>query len=287
MKIGFLRVMSLAMLFCFVCPVRADVNLGVTLEHRQVLRHEKVVAFIDLKNANNEPVAIDNYGQYLKNDISLDIYREGRERDKLPKQADRRLVKKMLVMPDEQQRIMVELTDWYDLSRVGRYYVAPKLVWNGRAYTGSAKVLDVVEGIEIRRITRTVPGYQGRLRTFSLRYWAREGGEHLFLRVSEKGGGLVFDTVRLGRLIRFFEPQMTVGRRGKVEIIHQSGPLSYLKSTLSSDGAGLVFEDQVTMRSPEGEPVQRALITGLLNMDVGPASDEAAEAGDVTAKQKD
>jgi hypothetical protein len=82
-----------------------------------------------------------------------------------------------------------ELTRWYDLARTGKYAVWFEVVWRSRVHRSNKILFDIVRGIELQRMTRTVPGYSDLQWEYSLRYWARphngREAEFLFLSVDD------------------------------------------------------------------------------------------------------
>ena len=252
------------------------VNIGMELEHRQVVQHEDILAFVTLENDSGIPLALDTYDEYAKNTITFEVVRDGKWHEPLPKRPGR-IVERALMMPDERQQFMVDLGDWYSLQRPGRYFVAPELTWNGRSYKGKKVMLDVVNGFEIQKIRRAVPGYQDLHRDFRLIYWARDGAEYLFLRVDEVESGQTYGAIQLGTLVRVFEPKMEVDRDGKIEILHQASRSAYLRTTLVSLRNSVELEDQVALRDMNSSPIMRALTRGLADMDVSEPGSTAAQ----------
>ena len=150
---------------------------------------------------------------------------------------------------------MKEVGDWHRLTRPGTYTIRVEAKFAGRVYESNPVTLPVVTGLVLAETQQVLPGYPDRQRRYGLRYWKRDGHEHLFLRVDETVAGVNWNygSVDLGRLVRFFQPTLSVDREGRVRVVHQSGRDRMTRSFFKSDPDQLRFVNQ-THHLPTGEP---------------------------------
>jgi len=160
---------------------------------------------------------------------------------------------KMTINPGEKQDFITDITLRYDLAAVGRYVVRAVVVVGTTRYESNAVVIDVVRGIEITSVTKSVSGYSDRSRRYVLRYWARNQYEFLFLCVEEDGGRTSYGVFSLGPVIRVAKPVLEVDRAGNITVIHQATRMTFLHSKFEATPDGVFFVDQ-TYRTADGKP---------------------------------
>ena len=105
--------------------------------------------------------------------------------------------------------------------------------------------MDVVDGIELKSVSRSIPGDPNRIRKYSIRYWTRDRKESLFFRSEEEATEMVYGVHYIGGLIRVFKPALNVDRKGNVTILHQSGRSLFTKTTFKSESYAVRFVDQI------------------------------------------
>jgi len=159
-------------------------------------------------------------------------------------------------VPDESREFSFDIGIWYDLSRMGKYLVYATAERGGKSYASNQVMVEVVNGIELRSVTKAAPGGSGRVLTYSLRYWARNRGEFLFLRVDDKENRMNYGVYLLGPLVRVFAPAIEVDRNGRITVVHQSGADRFSKTVFQFTDAGMQFVEQT--HSGRGVPAPRA-----------------------------
>ena len=174
------------------------------------------------------------------------------------------LVKGVVIEPGRGREIRRDLTLWYDMGAMGRYMVTAEIAWDGRIMASRPVVLEVVRGIELQQVSRGVRGYPNLKRTYSLRYWPREGAEQLFLSVDESPTGLNYGVFRLGPVVRVFKPVVEVDGQGKIVVVHQSTSRRFVRSVLKGSRERIYFEGQsVHVPEPSSrEPPDDELVEG-------------------------
>ena len=227
-------------LLCGVHALRADLQLRFSLDPDTALLYESASVFMRIRNDSLYPLEIGPDGPArLRLSVTMVDGRQVRRINQRPFFSPRRL------MPDEQTDIMFDITRFFDFSHEGRYRVEMELLWNERSYAAPARIVEVVRGMELTSIQRSVPGYSNVDRVFTLRYWRRDGGEKLFLVVEEPRGSTIQGVFELGALMRVSTPRINADRHGNVVVVHQSAPNRYTRTVLKSTGEGVSLVDQL------------------------------------------
>lgn len=257
---------------CCQADVLADLKIRFSIDPETALLNESVSVFLRLMNDSMYPLEIGPEGPARINvTVKTTEGREVRRLNQRPFFSSRR------VMPDEYTDIMFDLNMFFDIQREDRYRVELEIVWNKRTYEANAQILDVVAGFELKAIRRTIPGYPDTDRIYSLRYWRREGGEKIFLRVEEPSNRIVHGVFALGSLLRFAEPQVAADRYGNVTVVHQSAPQRFTRTEFRSTGEGVSLVDQIYF------PTYAEALRG--KRDVLPPQSELPEDGDSSVRE--
>jgi len=229
-------------------------QLKLRLEHSVTLQYEPIAAFVTIVNDTARPFVISEAGQESAAVLELVIRREvNGEEEEVARLKEALLVEKVYISSDQKEEVMIEMSNFYDMREEGRYLVSVKVVWNGKTYWSERTVISVVAGLELASVSKSVPGYPDRVRTYSLKYWARESKEFLFLMVEEEPSKLVYGVFQLGPLVRVFKPFVEVDRAGNVRTVHQAGNDCYVHTFFKSDRDKVRFLDH-TYRRANGDP---------------------------------
>jgi hypothetical protein len=150
----------------------------------------------------------------------------------------------LLLRPDEERALMIDVTRFFDMTAEGRYRISVRCHWRGQTWGSREHLVSVVSGIEVASITRSVSGYEDQPRTYSLRYWRRKGMEYLFLSIDDKSTARNLGVFSLGAVIRVFRPVLRVDRFGNIIVVHQSGRIRYTRSVFRIEQDVVSFIDQ-------------------------------------------
>jgi len=238
------RMISACALALFLIPLSsvADILIKLEIEHLSLVEGEPVNILVTFYNEGERDVIIDseNGGNA---DFYFDIQRiNGSSGRRISKKT---LVERMKLKPDEQYSVLVDAGDYYDLLGEGRYIIAGVISVDGKQYRSERKVIEVVSGIELVRQNRTVMRNGiDHVRSYSLRYWAREKKEWLFLVVEDDEGEASFGAFLLGPVIRYFKPELKTDREGNIVTYHQSGPNRFTRTVFQSTPYEITFLDQ-------------------------------------------
>ena len=219
----------------------SQVTVELEFEHRKLVQNEPVIAFVTVSNIGTEPFSVSPGG---KGRSTVDIYIRRRNGDSVERFNEEPMVKKLKVLPREKRRIMVNVSRFYDLRRMGGHIARAEVNHQGAEYASRRIFFDVVGGLPLGRKRAPVPGMAGVFRTYQLSYLARGGQETLFLSITEDPSDRYFRAYSLGRLVRVHPPEIDIGRGGEVIIRHQSSPKRITRSILKSDKDGISFADQ-------------------------------------------
>lgn len=236
-------------------PADAQIRIGLKLEHRTVLQFEPIRAFITVYNDSSEILSVsDEAGK----EFDLRFVVEESNGTPVRQTGEAPVCRRLMILPGSNQAMMRNVTDWCRMLGLKHYRIVAEAVWRGDRYVSNPVTVNVVSGLALTEVTRVLPDYGGRIRRYGLRYWKRDQYEHLFLRVDEETGGVSmnYGVVDLGRLIRVYEPELTVDADGIVRVSHQSGRRCFTRTVFRSDHDRLRFVDQ-TYHLPNGDPYPR------------------------------
>ena len=229
----------------------AEIRVMVRFEHSDFLVNEDVHALVALYNGQDVPLRI--CGEKDKGCAQLTFLIEPTANEWLKKHRKGPIIKGIDIDPGRDREMVVELTRWYNLATEGRYMVRAVLHKDGKMITSPKTVVEIVPGIELKKTSRSVAGYDELIRTYSLRYWKRGRLEVLFLSIDEEPTGINYGVFELGPLLRVQAPSLSVSRKGRVEIRHQRSADCFVRTKLQSGRHRVEFVDQ-RFELPSGEP---------------------------------
>ena len=246
-----LCVLWLGMAACAAAQVEG-LHLKLKLEYPSTIQYEPVVAFLTIANNTAKPFVVSESGRQSAAVLEFAIRRNNNEA--APRLNERLVADKIYIPSDQKEDAMIELSDFYDMREPGRYMVSAMVTWDGKTYWSERQMLDVVSGIELASVSKSLPDYQDRIRKYTLRYWNRQGREYLFLVVEEEETKLNYGVFQLGPVVRLsFKPFVEVDREGNVRVVQQTGNDCYIHSFFKSDRNGIRFLDHAYRRE-NGDP---------------------------------
>lgn len=216
-----------------------QIDISCRLRHGKVLQYEPVLATLAVANETLQPIEWappDGEGR-----ISFDV--EEASGGLLLRTEDPLLKEPFMLAPQEESRRTFNLQTAYGIRRLGQYTIRARVGCGGRVFVSPKLFLDVESGLEIARLVAGVPGDASAMRTYTLRTLHRDGGERIFLRITDEEQGMCYGVVELGRLVRFFEPVIQIDFTGNVHVLHQSGPTQFTHSVVMPNGY-LVLQEQ-------------------------------------------
>lgn len=248
-------VLGFATLLCVALGVGeapAQFSAGFDLEFTTLLQGEPVRARITLTNDTVDSVVV---GRNVEGGQRVDMeFRITRKDEDSPRRlASEPLVAGLELDPGEGMTFDTDLTSLYDLFPAGQYRVS--LIWtaDGRTMEAAARIVEIVGGIELKRVKREVPGAGPR--SYSLRYWSRNNRESLFLRAESADGRVQYGVFELGELVRVYEPTLSIDRHGTLVVTHQVGAEQFRRTEFKSTARGVQFIKWSDM-GESGEPFE-------------------------------
>ncbi len=246
------NIITLVLLFLSIAPESyANLRVSLRLDPVSAIEFETVTAYVSIVNDGDEIFTLD---ESEKSQTARFFFIVERKRDEYVKRLDERPpLRKMRLMPGEKREFITDVSAFYDVTSKGRYVIKAAIDAGKFRYESNPVVLDVVRGIELASVTRSIPGYSDRDREYSLRYNWREKKEILFLCVYEDDGKTNYGIFPLGPVIRVAKPIFNIDRSGNVTVIHQTNRDCFIRSKFQSNQDGVFFVDQAYL-DVEGKP---------------------------------
>ncbi len=220
--------------------VNAQIGINVKAAHKILLQHEAAKVFITIYNDTKETLIINKeYGNF-----TLTPYMVGENMEPLSIINTNPICSDLLVRAGQKEQIIVDISKWYNMLKVQNYKLTIYGSWQDSKFKSNPVDMSVVNGFVMKSVDKTLSGTSKKMLHYELRYWSREGSEHVFLRVDEPAASLNYGVFDLGRIIRFFKPILQVDLDGNIKIVHQVGPDCYKKSIFKVSEDGVVFVDQ-------------------------------------------
>lgn len=248
-RCGFLALLLLA------CPLagRGQLELSLKAEHSALLQFEAMNLFLTVVNDWPHPFVVDAETESSDGVVDVDVIRE--DGKAVQRVRETPVVPLLRVAPEEKRELAIDVSRWFDVAGMGRYLVKARATRGRLEFESNMIMVEVVRGIELESRTRSLPGAEQELRTFSLRYWTRGKTERLFFRVDDPQNRENYGVFELGRLVRVFKPVLQVRHDGTVRILHQSGVDLYTRSVFNVLSDRVRFIDQ-TYHRDNGEPYE-------------------------------
>ncbi len=247
---------SFLILMAFLCLMNcadAQVEVGLSLESRSFMKGESVALKVVVRNESDTPLVFNEV--YRNAEMFVAVYRTPLRSDPTFQALDREFV----IMPEDDAEELVELTSLGNLYEAGGYAVQVQVRYDGNRYTSRPLAFDIVQGIELASLRRSLSGYAGRKIYYSLRYCSRDGSEYAFLVVSDPDKGITYGTLKLGPIVRIHPPAMKFDADGSLVVVHQSGRERFSRSVIRADFDGCVLESQSHLLE-DGTPFPRETV---------------------------
>ncbi len=237
------------------------VAIDLRTRHPAYITGEPVMVRLTVENHGAQPLVISEHEVFRSNRILFEIRGEGQER--LTALRERKIVEELDLEHGEKTTLEIDLAEWYPLLAVGRYYITPVLIHNERRYAADSRVIEIVPGIELARLTQILRGSALIERNFILVYWARGEREDVFLRTQDRPGGDTWTTLALGPIVRVNKPSMQQEGETGIRVTHQASRDVTLVSRIRSDAAGPVVVDQRQIIDAVSSPMVNTLNEAL------------------------
>jgi len=236
-----------AVLMGFVMPLAASaqINTSSRLLNTCVLQYERIPVQVVIENNTAEPLVIGGSNQNAI--LSFDI--ESQPGVPVPATGQPVLDKPIVMSSLDRITREINILPAYAIRKPGPYTVRLRIEWRGKWFLSSKMFLDVLPGLEIRKLVAGIPGLPNATRTYSLRTLSRDHGEHVFLRIDDENESHCYGVIDLGPIVRLYQPVLEMDSAGNIHILHQLGPRQFVYNAFT----------------PYGYPVEHAQYTGAHN----------------------
>ena len=237
------------------------VAIDLRTRHPSYVIGEPVMVRLAVENHGAQPLVIGEHEVFRDNRILFEISRTGQE--PLSALHERKIVEELDLEHGEGTTIDIDLAEWYPLLEAGRYYITSVLINNDRRYAADSRVIEIVPGIELARLTQIIRGQELVERNFILVYWARGGREDVFLRTLDRPGGITWTTLALGPIVRVNRPALQQDGDTGIRVTHQASRDVTIVSRIRSDAEGPVVVEQRQIIDAVSSPMVNTLNEAL------------------------
>jgi len=228
----------------FIMPLMtfAQIDVRSRLLNTRVLQYEPIPVQIVIENNAAEPLIIGGKNQNAI--LSFDI--ESQPGVSVLATGQPLLEEPIVISSLERITREINILPAYAIRKAGPYTVRLRIEWRGKWFLSSKMFLDVLPGLEIRKLVAGIPGMPNATRTYSLRTLSRGHGEHVFLRIDDENESHCYGVLDLGSIVRLYQPVLEMDSAGNVHVLHQLGPRQFAHNAFT----------------PYGYPVEHAQYTG-------------------------
>lgn len=255
----------------------AQVAINLTLSSAKALLYEEVIATVLIQNNSGQLLTIDPQQETAR--FWFDV--AGADGRIVPRRNDAELLPAAKIMPGEARPFRLNVPLLYAIRREGLYKLRAGLELHGVNYASPEKMLEIVSGFELQRLTSGLPGEGHAPRTYILSYFQKEGIEHIYLRI-EDSERTVYGLFNLGRLVRVRPPELKVDEAGNFHVLFQTVGGTFVHTAFTPFGVQLFSKNYAGKRGnasltlePNG---QIAVLDGIeMKPAATTAEDQAAE----------
>ena len=258
----FLSIVSAAL---FAAPT-SEITVNLKLDASDFVLGERVRAVLDI--ANYSPDVIGTGGKvrvwggegtnkvlkssYNVNDkVLIEVYRSTDSGlEQLTRISRHEFVSPFAVETGEGQKLEVFLADHYALDVANRFVAKPVLVHAGTRYEGLPRVFDMVEGVNVTEASQLFQSRKNMQRDFSVVYWPRANGEHLFLKARDTNPERTWRTTDLGYVLRITKPIVSVCKDGRIFVLHRLDQDRFVRTEFWSLPDDLEFRGRSVVLDP-------------------------------------
>jgi len=246
------RIRTIALLILSSLPscLVAQFSVHLTAPNEEVLQFEAMPVDLTIQNETGSAIEFGKYDPHAKLQF---VIRRSRDRF-LSKRNESLFVSSWSVASQKESTRRIDMSRFFDVRPVGRYFVRAKVEWHGKAYRSPEAIIDVVNGMELLTRDRELPESPSVVRTYSLRYWTRGDTEMLFLCVYDAKERRSYGVFELGRIVRVFKPRIEFDPLGNIRIMHLVTRDVIAHTYFIATPTGVQFIDQA-LRNPKGEAV--------------------------------
>jgi hypothetical protein len=220
-------VRKFALILAIFAPVfvaSAQISVRISVPQDDFLVYEPITIIVEISSFAGRTIVLRDTAEQPW--LSLDV-----------KDASERVVRAINVVTNEtvelrpQQTIRrtINLTPLFEIRTPNVYRVQAIVTesHSSRQFASSWRPIEVVHGVKIWEQTIGLPAEHAdaeEYRTYTLLTQRRGRDNHLYLRVQDERGGLVYGMFRLGKVLLGYKPQARCDVEGNGHVLHQIAP---------------------------------------------------------------
>ncbi|MEI6972993.1 MAG: hypothetical protein WCL44_15930 [bacterium] len=219
--------------------LHAQYAMDMKLDNTSYLQFESMEARVVVRNDTDRMLLVGG----LRETASIDfIINRGNE--PVRRRSAGLIVENTLIMPGQTREVVVDLGRHYNIQTIGQYEITATFTADRGTYKSAPTIVDVVPGLELTNVRRSVPNHPSMIRKYSLRYWSRQNREMLFLCVTDEKEGINYGVFMLGPIVRVIPPEISVDSSGEVRVRHQADNGVFAHTALKSTAEGVALVRQ-------------------------------------------
>lgn len=233
----------------------SEIKVDLRLDSSDFVSGERIRGVVDVANSSPDVIRIGYPGS--KDSFFIEV-RKASDSYILPRISKLPYVAEFIVKSGEGQKLETFLGDHYRLLEPNRYLAIPVLVHEGVRYEGRPRAFDVVEGVKVASAMQMFANRRGLQREFELVHWARNRGEHLFLKAVDSGKSKRrLETRDIGPVLMIDKPTVSILPTGELIILHRLNADQFVRTEFWSLPDALEYRTRCTVRDPETAGTQR------------------------------
>ncbi len=242
----------------------AQFAVGIAIKQRFFIRHEPVIATVQITNLTGRDITLSDSPQYQW--FSFSISTEG-DRTIPPRDLKYHLPP-LNMKAGETVKRSVDLNSLYELGEVGTYRIQAAIYFDGldKFFSSKPTHIELNEGRTIWQRTAGVPEGlpgAGQMRVFSLISHQRGEVNTLYVRIAGENEGMIFCTLPIGRLLDGMAPQVEFDSANNFYVLSLAGAKNYNLTKFTPDGR---LAGQIPYEATKTRPTLRKLADGTLQI---------------------
>lgn len=265
------RLLLAIAVFLLALPARGQIQVQLKFARLQYIAHEPILATVSITNLAGRDIELKDDGDqhWYGFEVTGDNDRLLAPLAQIP-QAPLRIAAGTTVVRK------INLTDRFPVGDLGVYHARAHIYFAdlNKFFYSPGRAFEVTGARPIWQQTVGTP--EEGTRTYSLMTNRFPDHTSLYVRVEDKGNGLVFATYSLGRVIAFDEPHAEIDRQNQLHVLQCAAPRLWSYSIIGLDGKllrhanyGETRSAPRLIRSGDGNVT---VAGGMLDVPVAPAA---------------
>ncbi|MFY8215715.1 MAG: hypothetical protein ACOVMP_03855 [Chthoniobacterales bacterium] len=215
----------------------AQLRVDLELKRSLYIRHEPVIAFVNITNLTGRDVDLVDDGNHKWFSFQIETG-DGRL---IPAYDTDYHIDPISIAAGSTVRRAINLTPIYPLSDYGMYRVRATIYLNDeKDYFSSAPLnIEITEGRLLWQekvgVPASVRGGPG-IRTVSVLAHRLPANNQLYIRIEDDANGVVYCTHQLGRFVSFGKPEVELDAQNNVHVFQATSPKTFMYSRIGLGG---------------------------------------------------